>query len=208
MVLAFTRPVVLAFIPVVIAHGIDRWRKRASDPFPRGERRAVFFVACLGLMATASWPVIVGLSNQDPLAWTRVQDAWRTRPQFPIGLGWPASFLSDYGLPALAALAFIVILSLGIVLRPGAKAWGPELRSWSVAYPGFLLLATVPGPSVVRWLVLAFPLMWPFPEKASSTSERRLRVIFIVALALVGLALQWVWVSTFLGATAPSDRYP
>lgn len=30
----------------------------------------------------------------------------------------------------------------------------------------------------------------------------------LAALAIVGLAMQWVWFSTFLGATAPSDRHP
>jgi hypothetical protein len=105
-------------------------------------------------------------------------------------------------------LGLIVLLTIGIAVRPGARAWGPELRSWSIAYPAYLLLTTVPGPSVVRWLLLAFPLMWPFPEPPATASERRLRVGLIAGLAVVGLILQWVWVSSFLAATTPSVRYP
>jgi hypothetical protein len=208
LLLGLTRPVVLAFIPVVIAHGVSRWRVRTTDPFSRRDQRAVAVLTGWCVAATGLWPVIVGVRLGDPFAWTKTQDAWRPGRYFGPGVGWPAGLLFNYGWSGLATLTLIVLLGLGLVLRRGAKAWGPELRSWSVAYPGFLLLATVPVPSVIRWLVLAFPLMWPFPEVAATVSERKFRVIFIALLAIVGLAMQWIWVTTFLGATAPSARYP
>lgn len=208
LALALTRPVVLAFVPVVIAHGAGRWRGRASDPFPARDRRAVGLLAGWCVAATLLWPVLAGVVTGDALAWTKTHEAWRGAAQFSPGLGWPSSFLASYGWPALTLLVIIVALTLGIALRPGARAWGPELRCWIVAYPGYLLLASIPGPSVIRWLLLAFPLMWPFPEAAASTSERRFRVILIAVLVIVGLALQWVWVSTFVGSVAPSVRYP
>jgi hypothetical protein len=160
------------------------------------------------VVVTGLWPAIVGISIGDPLAWTRTQDAWRPARSSVLEVGWPASVMLDSGWSAFALLTLLVLLTLGLVLRPGARAWGPELRTWSVAYPGYLLLATAPVPSVIRWLILAFPLLWPFPEAAASASERRFRVVLITVLAIVGLAMQWVWVSTFLGATAPSARYP
>jgi hypothetical protein len=208
LLLALTRPVVLAFVPVVIVHGVSRWRGRATDPFSRKDRRAVVLLTTWCVAATGLWPVIVGISTGDIFAWTKTQEAWRPEPHVFPGMSWPAYFLAHDGWPALVALALVVLLSLGIILRPGARAWGPELRSWSLAYPGFLLLATAPVPSVIRWLLLAFPLMWPFPEPAATRSERRLRLIFIAVLALVGLTMQWVWVSNFLAAAAPSVRYP
>jgi hypothetical protein len=208
LLLALTRPVVLAFIPVLIAHGVARWRGREADPLLRKDVRAIGFLTAWCVAATGLWPVIVGVSNGDPLAWTKTHDAWGNGPHFTPGLGWPSSLLFNYGWPALATLALIIVLTLGVVLRPGARTWGPELRSWSIAYPGYLLLATAPGSSVIRWMLLAFPLMWPFPEAATTRSERRFRVILVAVLAIVGLAMQWVWVSTFLGATAPSVRYP
>jgi len=208
LLLALTRPVVIAFIPVVIAHGISRWRRQPTDPFPAKDRRAVALLTGWCIAATVLWPVIVAVGTRDVFAWTKTHEAWRTMPHFGPVVGWPASLFFNYGWPAPALLAVILILTLGIVLRPGAKAWGPELRSWAITYPGYLLLATVPGPSVIRWLLLAFPLMWPFPEAATTRSERRFRLIFIASLAVVGLVMQWVWVSSFLGATAPSDRYP
>jgi len=210
LVLSLTRPVGLAFAPVVMAHATSRWRARESDPFPGRHRWAVVLLTCWSVVATGLWPLIVGVRNKDPLAWLKTHEAWRTTPaSAPApGLGWLSGFLQSHGWLALAALTIIVVLTLGIVLRPEARAWGPELRTWSIAYPGFLLLTTVPGASAIRWLVLAFPLMWPFPEVARSAAERRFQMIFIAGMALVGLTTQWVWVSTFLAARAPSVWLP
>jgi hypothetical protein len=206
--LALTRPVVIAFIPVVIAHGVSRWRAQPSDPFPSRDRNAVTLLTGWCIAATALWPAIVALCTRDVFAWTKTHEAWRNTPDYAPGLGWPASFFANDGWPALAMLIFVVLATLGIALRRGAKAWGPELRTWIIAYPAFLLLTTVPGSSAIRWLVLAFPLIWPFPEQATTTSERRFRVIFIAMLAVVGLAMQWVWVSHFLAAKSPSVWLP
>jgi hypothetical protein len=208
LILALTRPIVVAFMPVVIAHGVSRWRWRALDPFPRKDQRAVVALTAWCVTATGLWPVIVAVSTGDIFAWTKTHEAWRSGPSFPPGLGWPGSFLHEFGWLALATLAVIVLLALGIALRPGARAWGPELRVWSIAYPGYLLLATAPGPSVIRWLLLAFPLMWPFPDDAATASERRFRILLIAALAVLGTFMQWIWVSTFLATTAPSDLFP
>lgn len=208
LILALTRPVALAFIPVVMAHGISRWRAQAHEPFPREERRTLVLLAAFCIAATGLWPAIVAACTRDIFAWTKTHDAWWSGPHFAPGLGWPSSLLFNDGWLAVATLALIVLLTLWMTLRPGAKAWGPELRSWSVAYPGYLLLATAPGSSVIRWILLAFPLMWPFPEAATTRSERRIRVMFIAVLAVVGLVMQWIWVSTFLATTAPSYRVP
>ena len=108
----------------------------------------------------------------------------------------------------LAVLLGIIGLTAALVLRSGARAWGPEVCAWAGFYPLYLLLATAAGSSNVRHLLLAFPLMWPFPEVAATTSERRFRVVLIAVLAIAGLAMQWVWVSKFLAGRSPSTWYP
>ena len=45
------------------------------------------------------------------------------------------------------------------------------------------------------------------PPRGASAA-RRLRVFLIAGMAVLGLALQWLWISKFLGAAAPSVRYP
>lgn len=208
LLLALTRPVVLAFLPVVIAHGVGRWKGQATDPFPSRDRRAVAMLAGWCVAATGAWPLIVAAGTRDILGWTKTHEAWRVPPHFPPGIGWPASFLFHSGWFAVALLALVVLLTLYLTLRRNARAWGPELRTWAVAYPAYLMLASVPGPSVVRWILLAFPLMWPFPDKAVSRSERRGQVVLIALLAVVGVGLQWLWVSSYLAASSPSVLYP
>ena len=208
LALALTRPVVIAFIPVVIAHGVSRLQGQPSDPFPKRDRRTVALLAGWCVTATALWPAIVAVGTRDVFGWTTTHEAWRTGPSTPAGLGWPATFLANNGWPALVLLAFVVLVTVGMTLRSGAEAWGPELRTWVIAYPAFLFLTTVPGPSVIRWLLLAFPLLWPFPEPAATPSEGRFRVGFVALLAIVGLVMQWVWVSHFLAAQMPSVWYP
>ena len=49
---------------------------------------------------------------------------------------------------------------------------------------------------------------WPLLETETRRSERRFHVIFIAALVILSLGLQWVWVSCFLALAPPSARYP
>jgi hypothetical protein len=208
LLLALTRPVLLAFVPVVAAHAVSRWRRRDFDPFPARDRRDLGLLTGWCFACTALWPIFVGVSTGDLFAWTKTFDAWRTGPRFSPGIAWPASFLHNFGWLALGMFAMAVVLTLAIVLRTGARAWGPELRTWSLVYPAYLFLVTTAGPSVIRWMTLLFPLMWPFPEAAATSAERRFRIVLITAMAGVGLVMQWVWVRTFLGATAPSTLFP
>jgi len=108
----------------------------------------------------------------------------------------------------MAVLVFVIALTAALVLRRGAAAWGPEVRVWAGFYPLYLLLATAPGTSNIRHLLLAFPLMWPFPEAATSASERRRRTAVVAVLAVCGLVMQWVWVSQWLVLTGPPEGRP
>jgi len=108
----------------------------------------------------------------------------------------------------LAGLLGIIALIATIVLRSGAGASCPEVRAWAGFYPLYLLLATAPGGSNIRHLLLAFPLMWPFPDEATSTSHRRQRIAVVAILAICGLLTQWVWISQFLVLTGPPKGRP
>jgi hypothetical protein len=67
----------------------------------------------------------------------------------------------------------------------------------------YLLLATAPGTSGFRHLLLAFPLMWPFPDETTTTAQRRRRMAFLAILAICGLLTQWMWISQLLVLTGP-----
>ena len=70
--------------------------------------------------------------------------------------------------------------------------------------PLFILLSTSPGPSSPRHLFLAFPLMWPLPERPTSPTDRRLRLITFAVLIVIGLGSQWFWIDQFLVVSTTS----
>jgi hypothetical protein len=72
------------------------------------------------------------------------------------------------------------------------------VRTWAWAYPAYLVMATAPGPSIIRYLLLAFPLMWPLPETDGFRTATPAKRAALPVLALTGLLLQWVWISHFV----------
>ena len=196
--LALTRAVVLAFVPVLVVHGISRWRRRSVDPFPLLHRWRVVGLACLAIAATGLWPAVAAATTGDTGAYTQTMSSWGTTGKLRVLIEFPVFLWTEEGAVGLAALVFVIVLVATIVLRRGSAAWGPEVRAWAGFYPLYLLLATAPGTSNVRHLFLAFPLMWPFPEEVTSKSDRRRRIAMVVILAMSGLATQWVWISQFL----------
>ncbi|MGV8954547.1 MAG: hypothetical protein ACOH2M_25850, partial [Cypionkella sp.] len=205
--LALTRAVVLAFVPVLIVHGISRYRHRWIEPFPRLDRWRMAGLASLGVAVTGLWPAIAAVTTGDPAAYTETMSSWGTTGKLRVLIEFPAFAWTEGGILGMAVLIFIIGLTSALVARGGARAWGPEVRAWAAFYPLYLLLATAPGTSNVRHLFLAFPLMWPFPEEATSRSERRRRLGMVVIMAICGLVMQWVWISQWLVLTGrPGGR--
>jgi hypothetical protein len=206
--LALTRAVALAFVPVLLVHGISRYRRRFVEPFPEPDRWRVVGLAGLGVAVTGLWPSIAAVTTGDPAAYTQTMSSWGKTGQLPVLIQFPVFAWTLGGAMGLAGLLSVIALIATIVLRSGAGAWGPEVRAWAGFYPLYLLLATAPGGSNVRHLLLAFPLLWPFPDEATSTSHRRQRIAVVAILAICGLLAQWVWISQFLVLTGPPKGRP
>lgn len=98
------------------------------------------------------------------------------------------------------ALVAGLVLALGWVSWRGVPETTPiELRAWILAYPCLVLTVTYPSGSVVRYLMLAIPLalvLVPRREGARWCSP------VVAASALLGVALQLVWITSFVGSTA------
>lgn len=206
--LALTRAVALAFVPVLVVHGISRYRRRSTEPFPDVDRWRVAGLAGLGVAATGLWPAIAAIITGDRAAYPQTMSSWGTTGRLRVLVEFPAFAWAEGGALGLAFLLVILGLAAALVLRRGARAWGPEVRAWAGFYPLYLLLATAPGSSNIRHLFLAFPLMWPIPEAATSAAERRRRVAMVASLAICGLSMQWVWISQFLVVTSLPIRPP
>lgn len=206
--LALTRAVALAFVPVLLVHGLSRYRRRAVEPFPTADRWRLVALAGLAIAVTGLWPAIAALTTGNPKAYPETMSAWGKTGQLPVLVEFPAFAWAQGGVLGLLALMGIIGFVATMVLRSGARAWGPEVRSWAGFYPLYLLLATAPGSSNVRHLLLAFPLMWPFPDEATTASDRRRRTALVILLAAFGLLTQWVWISYFLVLSGPPKGRP
>ena len=209
MTLALTRAIALAFVPILVVHYISRYRRRLLEPFPRVDRWRVAGVACLAVAVTGLWPAIAGITTHDPVAYTQTMASWGgTTGKLQVLIAFPAFAWAKFGVLGLAVLLCIITMTSAIALRRQASAWGPEVRAWAGFYPIYLLLATSAGSSNIRHLFLAFPLMWPFPEEANSRSDRIRRIVMVAFLAIIGLLMQWVWISKFLVVAGPPETRP
>ncbi len=199
LALSLTRPIVLALVPVVAAHWLARRRDPEDAAFTRDRWRVALLVPWCGAV-TGLWPVIAAVTTGDLFAYPKTMAAWKVYgSNIPIG-SWFGRMIRDHG-PVLGVLLCLLVpaLVLYVVRRRPARAWGPEVRTWAWAYPAYLIAVTAPGPSIVRYLLLAFPLMWPVPDLRLAPAARALqRKLVLPALVLTGLFLQWYWIAEYV----------
>jgi hypothetical protein len=197
--LSLTRPIVLALVPVVAAHWLARRRDPADESFARQRWRVALLLPwCAGLMGL--WPFIAAVVTGDLLAYPKTMAAWKVYGKNFQLARWVAREIRDQGLP-LGVLLCVVLpaLLVFVVRRPAARAWGTEVRTWAWAYPAYLFTATAPGPSIVRYLLLAFPLMWPCPDPVPRSLRARAPRLVVLGVAIVvGLLLQWYWIGQYV----------
>jgi hypothetical protein len=208
--LALTRPIVAPLALVVLAHlvaryrahrGILGWGARQREPFPLGERVQVVLLGLLTAASSVLWPVLVGLLTGSADAYERTQGAWRSGgvvQPFKQSLGIAHLLWGEHGGRWLVAGGLVL---LAAVLSPWGRRLGPELGTWTLAYPFYLLAVTEPWTSTFRYLLLVFPL-WALLALAL-----RWRWL-ILALALVGLWGQAAWVDALLVFHPPTDFPP
>ncbi len=199
LALSLTRPIALVLVPVVAAHWLARRRDPDDASFPSERRRIALLVPwCIGV--TGTWPVIAALTTGDLMAYPKTMAAWKVYGQnIPIG-SWFGRMIRDHGVVlGLLICVLVPALIFFAVRRPAAKAWGPEVRTWAWAYPAYLFAVTAPGPSIIRYMLLAFPLMWPVPDKVLDVDVAKLqKYVVLPVVALLGLALQWYWIAEYL----------
>jgi hypothetical protein len=199
LALSLTRPIALALVPVVAAHWLARRRDPEDETFARERWRVALLVPwCVAV--TGLWPLIAAAVTGDLFAYPKTMSAWKVYgSNIPIG-SWFGRQIRDHGLVLGLLLCLLVpILLLYVVRRPAARAWGPEVRTWAWAYPAYLFAVTAPGPSIVRYLLLAFPLMWPVPDRdLAPTAAALQRWLVLPAVAVVGVLLQWYWIAEYV----------
>lgn len=206
-VLGLTRAVALPVVVAVAAHAVGRHRAAREDGhrLPGAEWVSMAALAAAAVVAGFLWPALVGLRTGSLDAYTQVQSAWRGRGEVVPVLPWvdvARFFAGDWWLVAL-----VVVIGLGVLLvatRP-LRLLGPELWGWTAGYLAYLLVAIEPGTSLVRFLVLAFPIGPVLALGALRATRWRVAL----AALLVGAAItQVAWVAAVWRLVPPSGWPP
>lgn len=216
LALGLTRPIAVPLIVVMVVALGHRWWGCLRQGRGPGTGRALPAVAGLAacLVSAVLWPAVAWLRTGVPAAYTDTMAAWRPSHQIePLRPWWGMSMYlfrntADPRTYGPVVLSGVVMVLLVMVLGPWARALGPELRTWCLAYPAYLAVVLDPFTSIVRYLLPLFPLAavllgggW----RGRAARFPRSRTTLLVALGLLG---QVVWIWQLLVFVPPSDYPP
>ena len=199
VVLSLTRPIALPLAVVLGTVLLQDWlaQRRAGE----GGRPPVRAILATGaVVATVGlWPLVAWAFTGRPNAFFETQAAW---PVNRNGLGgWIGDMVH---LTPLGQVGILVVLYVAWVsLRPGTRLWGRELQVWSIAYPLYLILASRPSPSILRYLMLTIAPLWPFPGigAAYARCHRWVAPLLLSGCLTIGLVSQYYWVTRVFAVT-------
>jgi len=194
LLIGLTRSIALPLAVVGLVAVFLRWRRRREDPI--SDRESWSVLATLGSCGAAGllWPAIVGVSLGSPTAYTRTLGSWAVGGSVRLLQPWLAYIASPWSWNAVkvgVALAIIVAMTIG----PWAARLGTELRTWVLAYTGYLILVDTPSTSLFRHLLPLFPLTVVLIGSGWQDRPPRWMAWRTGFLVVVGLAGQvwWVW---------------
>lgn len=201
--LAFTRPVTLALVPVIVAHGLWRWWK---DPtFTRADALRIGSATIVTGLSFGLWPLVAAVVTGQPDAYLATQQAWILDDSG--WQTWGAQLFGSLGTSAAADVAIVVGLAVAILLQPAARLWPIELRAWALSYGIFLLMTTRPTPSITRYSLLLLVVWWPFPGLGRRW-HRAGQAAVLAAVLAIGALLQYAWLEENFMFTLRRLAYP
>jgi len=205
LLIGLSRAMALPLAIVALVAVFLRWRRREQDPISAREGWSA--LAALGSCGAAGllWPFIVSVIMGSPRAYTATMGAWSVGGSVRLLRPW----LEYVALPrhaVVVALALVIIIAMTI--GPWAARLGTELRVWTLAYAGYLILVDAPSTSLFRHLLPLFPLTVVLIGGGWRDRPARFMEWRTGLLILVGLAGQVWWVWALLRFVPPSDYPP
>jgi hypothetical protein len=196
IVAAFTKPGVLALAVALAVHLVVRWtRERRALPV----RDAAWIVASGLLVAAAglAWPVVASAATGRPGAYLDTELSWWVgfvgRQHFAPLTPWftmAGTWLGPLG------IALVVVVLVGAVLfftRPGVRALGVDVVSFTASYALYLVAVFLPQQSLPRLLMPTAPLLG---SDVFVGTRRRAVTWLVVGVCLQPVAIVLLW---FLG---------
>lgn len=206
LVLALSRNIVVAMAPVLVAHGVVAYRRRAERPFTRRQQVTVAALAVWAGVLTLLWPGIVGLLTGERDGYTQTMLAWQINAgKIKVSFWWNFLYVNYGSMGQVLGAAFAVFFAW-FMMTPRSWRWGPEIWGWAGAYPAYLVLVVNTGPSRLRYAMLAFPmallLAWALrlPERLLAISPQ-VKWWGLASVAALGLGQQAWYTYNYLLVT-------
>lgn len=187
-----TRPIGVPLGVVVGLHVLREFRRRDVEPLTTPQAATMVAAAAAGVVAGLQWPVIIYLGSGELTGYTDTMSAWRAGHEIHLVTPWLANsrfVLGDWIGPLAVGLCLVAFVAW--VLARSAPPIGFDLRVWCLAYAGYLLLFLDPFTSLVRYLLLLFPLGTLLAGASSSVAYRRVLLLAFGAGQILWVA--WLW---------------
>ncbi|GAB2766281.1 hypothetical protein GCM10027039_29110 [Terrabacter koreensis] len=201
ILLAFTRPVAAPLAAVFVAHWVMLWRSRRRSTVNWTTHVMVAVCAIASLASPFLWNAVAGRlsgssggrSESANGALSGVSRASSMLSTFEFG--WFGGLARTLGVGGVIALAVTLTVVLLLVTRAARHVrWPPELTVWGIAYTAFVVLVTPLTPGILRYLLLAAPLLVGLHVVLLTWGKRLAGLVAFGVVAAIGLWSQWVWI--------------
>jgi hypothetical protein len=203
--LSLTRLVTPPLAVVVLVHAVLRYRGRAQDPIGRGEMAAMAFLGVVSATSVSLWSKITSVVTNG----AEIKGANRGNVSSALvtaRFGWFTNALEHVGWIGVVGLALLAVIFVAVAVSRYTRTWGAEVRTWFAIYPIFLLFVAGVHTGMFRYMLLAFPLGLLLVGSPAPGTIPRKRAALVVAVAVISLGLQAVWVSYALVITAEAGN--
>jgi len=197
LLLALTRNIVLAMVPVMIAHAVMAHRSHDEGTHPRRRQVGlVLLIAWTGAL-TLLWPRIAAYVTGNPKAYEETLIPWRINAtEIKIGEWWGLAYDQFWFVGQVGAV-LAVLGYAWFMLSWRSWRWGPEIWGWAGAYPAYMILVINSSPSRVRYALLAFPFALIIAWFLRIKPLERWRWWLLGGVAVAGIAFQVYWIQHY-----------
>ena len=212
LLLGLTRPIAVPIGAVTVVALWCRWRERTDRPLVPTEVAAGLAALAGCVVSGLLWPAIAGAVTGQANAYTATMATWRGSGRIEPVKPWLDMSRYYFGQtwgPVWLTVIFVAIAVM--VLGPWAIRLGPQLRTWSLAYPLYLLAVLDPFTSIFRYLIPLFPLAAVLIGAAGYPRWRSWRRWVWVRFGVLLVAFvigQWYWIDILWRFIPPTDFPP
>lgn len=196
VVLAFTRNIVAAMAPAIVAHAVVNYRNKDEGEHPVRRRAGMLGLLALIGVLTAIWGKIIAHMTGNPNGYAETMASWKFSTDLKVGQWWTFMY-RHYGIGGQVAAVLIVIAFSWWMLSKHSWRWGPEIWGWMGAYTAYMVLVINPSPSRIRYAILAFPFALVLAWVMRSKFLERWRWHLLALVVLAGAVQMWWYTDRF-----------